>query len=74
MSMVVRVAVAVGKFIYGYIFGDDWTVAAVMILALIATGILVAAHITAWWLVPVLAVLMTGVSLWRRQATLARIS
>ena len=72
MSMVVRVAIAVGKFIYGYIFGDDWVVAVVMILALVATGLLLAAHINAWWLVPVLAVAMTGFSLWRRRETIAR--
>jgi hypothetical protein len=72
MSMVVRVAIAVGKFIYGYIFGDDWVVAAVMILALVVTGLLVAAHVNAWWLVPVLAVAMTGFSLWRRRETIAR--
>jgi len=72
MNMVVRVAVAVGKFIYGYIFGDDWVVAVVMILALVATGLLVAAHVNAWWLVPVLAVGMTGFSLWRRRETIAR--
>jgi len=72
MSMVARVAIAVGKFIYGYIFGDDWVVAAVMILALVATGLLVAAHVNAWWLVPVLAVAMTGFSLWRRRETIAR--
>jgi len=72
MNTVVRVAIAVGKFIYGYIFGDDWVVAVVMILALVATGLLVAAHINAWWLVPVLAVAMTGFSLWRRRETIAR--
>jgi len=72
MNTVVRVAVAVGKFIYGYIFGDDWVVAVVMILALVATGLLLEAHINAWWLVPVLAVAMTGFSLWRRRETIAR--
>lgn len=72
MNTVVRVAVAVGKFIYGYIFGDDWVVAVVMILALVATGLLLAAHVNAWWLVPVLAVAMTGFSLWRRRETIAR--
>lgn len=70
--MVVRVAVAVGKFIYGYVFGDDWVVAVVMILALVATALLLAARVNAWWLVPVLAVAMTGFSLWRRRAMIAR--
>jgi hypothetical protein len=70
--MVVRVSGAVGKFVYGYVFGDDWMVAVVMILALVATGLLLLAGVNAWWLVPVLAVATTGFSLWRRRATIAR--
>ena len=72
MNTVARIVVAVGRFIYGYIFGDDWLVAVVMIAGLVATGLLLAVHVNAWWLVPVLAVAMTGFSLWRRRATIAR--
>jgi hypothetical protein len=72
MNTLVRLAGAVGRFVYGYIFGDDWLVAVVMIAALVATGLLLSVHVNAWWLVPVLAVAMTGFSLWRRRATLAR--
>ena len=39
-----------------YIFGDDWTVAAVIGVALLATWGLVQAGVPAWWLLP-LAVL-----------------
>jgi hypothetical protein len=39
-----------------YIFGDDWTVAAVIGGALLATWGLVQADVPAWWLLP-LAVL-----------------
>ena len=39
-----------------YIFGDDWTVAAVVGVALLATWGLVQADVPAWWLLP-LAVL-----------------
>lgn len=38
----------------------------VIVLALAATGVLVANGINAWGLVPPVAVVMTGVSLWRR--------
>ena len=72
MNTVLRLAIAVGRFVYGYIFGDDWLVAVVMIVALVATGLLLSVHVNAWWLVPVLAVAMTGVSLWRRRAAIAR--
>ena len=66
MSVVVRVIVAVGKFLYGYVVGDDLLLAVVMVLALVGTGVLVAGGVNAWWLVPLLAVGMTGVNLWRR--------
>jgi hypothetical protein len=66
MSAVVGVLIGVPKFLYHFIVGDDLVVAIVMILALAATGVLVANGINAWWLVPPLAVVMTGVSLRRR--------
>ena len=67
MSVIVSVVVAVAKFLYGYVVGDDLLLAVVMVVALVATGFLVAARINAWWLVPVLAVAMTGLDLWRRR-------
>ncbi len=63
----VRLPVAVGRFLYGFVVGDDWTVAVVMVLALALTGLLVSIGIDAWWLVPPLAVVMTGIALWRRE-------
>jgi hypothetical protein len=57
--------VGLGRFLYMFVVGDDWTVALVMLLALAATGILEGNHVSAWWLVPLLAVVMTGVSLRR---------
>ena len=66
MSVVVGVVVAVPKFLYRYVVGDDLAVAIVIVLALAGTGVMVANGINAWGLVPSLAVVMTGVSLWRR--------
>jgi len=66
MSLVVGVVVAVPKFLYHYVVGDDLAVAIVIVLALAGTGVLVANAINAWGLVPPVAVVMTGVSLWRR--------
>ncbi len=68
MNTGLRVVVAVAKFLYGYVVGDDLLLAVVMALALIATGLLVAARINAWWLVPAIAVVMTGINLLRRGA------
>ena len=60
-------AIAVGRFFYNFVVGDDWLVAVVMLLGLVATAAMAAAGINAWWLVPPLAVVMTGVSLLRRE-------
>ena len=65
MSTVVSTLIAVARFIYDFIFGDDWRVAVVILLGLVATGLLLAAQISAWWLVPVLAIGMTWISLQR---------
>ena len=43
-----------------FIIGDDWTVAAAIALALLATWGLVEADVSAWWLLP-LAVLAATV-------------
>jgi hypothetical protein len=57
--------VAFGRFWYRFIVGDDWTVAAAVVCGLLATAILNARAVAAWWLVPVLVVVMVVVSLRR---------
>ena len=66
MSAVIGAGAGLGRFLYGFLVGDDWRVAVVMLLALAATAVMVGNGINAWWLTPLLAVVMTGVSLWRR--------
>jgi hypothetical protein len=63
--------VAVAKFLYDFIVGDDWTVAAAIGIGLIVSAILNVNHLAAWWLIPVIVVVMLGVSL-RRAASRAR--
>jgi hypothetical protein len=65
MQVVLSAAVGLGRFLYRFVVGDDWRVAAVMLAALAATAVLVGNQIQAWWLVPVVAIVMTGISLWR---------
>jgi len=57
--------IAFGRFWYHFIIGDDWTVAAAVAAGLVLTGLLNAAHIAAWWLMPVVVVAMLGLSLRR---------
>jgi hypothetical protein len=54
-----------GRFWYGFIAGDDWTVAATVLAALVATALLHTAGVAAWWLTPAAAVAAVGQSLRR---------
>ena len=76
MHVIASAVIGVARFLYRFIVGDDWTVAVAILLALAATGVLTAGHISAWWLVPFVAVFMTGVSLRRaaRQAVRPAVS
>jgi hypothetical protein len=65
-TLSLRGLVAFGRFWYGFIIGDDWTVAAAVAAALVVTWLLLhTAGVAAWWLPPLVAVAATGVSLRR---------
>jgi len=53
------------KFWYDFIVGDDWTIAASIAVGIAATFWLAHSKIQAWWLLPAVAILTLGVSLWR---------
>jgi hypothetical protein len=52
-------------FLYRFIVGDDWTVAVAVFIGLAISALLNANHIVAWWLIPVIVIAMTGISLRR---------
>jgi len=55
-----------GAFWYDFIVGDDWHVAALVVIGLAATALLAhAAKVNAWWLLPVVAVVALAWSLHR---------
>jgi hypothetical protein len=57
---------AFGAFLYDFVIGDDWWVAAGVALALALTYLLAhAASLPAWWLVPAALVVLLPASLWR---------
>lgn len=62
--------VAAAMFLYHFIVGDDWTVAVAVFVGLVLSGILNANHILAWWLIPVIVVVMLGISLRRASGRL----
>ena len=61
--------VAVPRFLYNFIVGDDWTVAVAVLLGLVVIGFLNTNHIAAWWLMPIIAIVMTYVSIRRLHPT-----
>ncbi|HEX6491280.1 MAG TPA: hypothetical protein VF002_07885 [Gaiellaceae bacterium] len=60
-----RYAIAFGRFWYGFIVGDDWTVALGVVVALGLTALLAHDDVTAWWLLPLAVVVLLESSLWR---------
>jgi hypothetical protein len=60
-----RFIAAFFAFWYDFIIGDDWTVAAGVVIALIVTGVLVLAGFTVWWLMPLVVLVLLGLSVQR---------
>ena len=60
---------AFGAFWYDFIVGDDWRVAALVVIGLAATALLAhAARLNAWWLLPVVVFAALAWSLHRATA------
>jgi hypothetical protein len=56
---------AFGAFWYDFVIGDDWVIAAGIVLALVGTYLLHKAGVPAWWLLPLFVVILLPASLWR---------
>jgi hypothetical protein len=56
---------AVARFAVDFVVGDDWRIAAGVVVALAATAALAGAGAAAWWLLPVATLVLLGVSVWR---------
>src|SRR5260370_11036438 len=55
-----------GAFWYNFIIGDDWHIAATVVVALVLTALLVHGSIAAWWVLPLAVVGSLGMSLLAR--------
>jgi hypothetical protein len=56
---------AFGAFWYDFVIGDDWVVAAGVVVGLLATWGLHSAGVTAWWVLPLVLVVLLPLSLAR---------
>jgi hypothetical protein len=63
MSRITTALRAFGAFWWDFIVGDDWRIAAGIVVALSATAALATTSVPAWWIVPVFVVAMLGLSL-----------
>jgi len=61
----VRYIVALGRFWWDFVVGDDWVVAAGVAAALGLTALMAHHGVTAWWLMPLAVVALLAGSLWR---------
>ena len=52
-------------FWYDFIIGDDWVIAAGVVLTLFVLAFLAGRDLNAWWLMPVAVVGLLAASLWR---------
>ena len=63
---------AFGRFWWDFVVGDDWLVAAGVVVALGLTALLAHREVSAWWVMPVAVVVLLVVSLRRAIARQAR--
>jgi len=61
----VRFLAGFGRFWWDFIVGDDWLVAAGLLLAVVLTWLLSHNGVNAWWLLPAAVALLLAGSLWR---------
>ena len=53
------------RFWRDFIIGDDWRVAAGVVLAVVATALLSHQGVEAWWLLPPATVVILSLAVWR---------
>lgn len=56
---------AFGAFWYDFVIGDDWVVAAGIVVAFALTALLSTVTGHSWWIVPLAIVVLLPLSLWR---------
>jgi hypothetical protein len=50
---------AFGEFLYDFVIGDDWRIAAAVVVALAITALA-----GAWWILPVVVAMILALSVW----------
>ena len=52
------------RFLWDFVIGDDWRIAAAVAVALVVTLVLSNNGVAAWWLLPIVVAVILSVSVW----------
>jgi hypothetical protein len=52
------------RFLWDFVIGDDWRIAAGVVVALAITALIADSSIAAWWILPVGVAAVLGISVW----------
>jgi hypothetical protein len=52
------------RFLWDFVIGDDWRVAAGVVVALGVTALVAGTSVAAWWVLPVAVAALLGLSVW----------
>jgi hypothetical protein len=53
------------RFLWDFVVGDDWRIAAGVAVALGITAVVAGTSVAAWWIMPVAVLVLLGGSVWR---------
>lgn len=53
------------RFIWDFVVGDDWRIAAGVVVGLALTAAIAGTSIAAWWILPVAVAVLLAYSVWR---------
>jgi hypothetical protein len=54
-----------GSFLWEFVVGDDWRIAAGVVVALAVTALVADTSVPAWWIMPVATLAVLAGSVWR---------
>jgi hypothetical protein len=59
-------------FLWDFVVGDDWRVAAGVAVAIALTAVVAGTSIPAWWILPLAVTCLLGYSVWRAATAAGR--
>jgi hypothetical protein len=61
----VRRLEGLARFVWDFVIGDDWRIAAGVVVALGITAVVAGTSLAAWWILPVAVAALLAGSVWR---------